>query len=112
MHISNLKAGPHGELDVSSAQINYAPLKAIAGRIESLRVERASFLIDLSANPIEQADSPSTQPKDLFASVDTKGLPLWRIELADCSVTLVRGGQKYVVRADGWMWREKEDRAA
>ncbi|MBC8107028.1 MAG: YdbH domain-containing protein [Anaerolineae bacterium] len=111
VRVSNLKAGPNGELNVSSAQLDYAPLKAINGRIESLRVERANFVIDLNAGTVTRADSPTSQPTDFFASVDTKGLPLWRIELADCSVTLVRGDHKYVVRADGWVWRERADRA-
>lgn len=111
VRISNLKAGPNGELDVSSAQLDYAPLKAINGRIESLRVERANFVIDLSAGTVARTDRATSKPTDLFASVDTKGLPLWRIELADCNVTLVRGDRKYVVRADGWMWRERADRA-
>jgi hypothetical protein len=112
VRISNLKAGPNGELDVSSAQLDYAPLKAINGRIESLRVERANFVIDLNAGTASAPNaSPTSKPTDFFASVDTKGLPLWRIELADCNVTLVRGDQKYVVRADGWLWRERADRA-
>src|SRR4051794_987173 len=99
VRISNLKAGAHGELDVSSAQIDYSPLKAIGGRIESLRVERANFVIDLNAGTIASPDGATSKPADVFASVDTKGLPLWRVELADCSLTLVRGDQKYVVRA-------------
>ena len=36
VQISNLRAGEHGELDVSSATLDYAPLRAIGGRIESL----------------------------------------------------------------------------
>jgi len=114
VEISNLRAGEHGELDVSSAKLDYAPLRAIGGRIESLRIERANFVIDLNrgvAFSTSPDNNATSQPSDFFSSVDTKGLPLWRIELADCSLTLLRGEQKFVVRADGWMWREQADRA-
>lgn len=113
VQISNLRAGEQGELEVSSARIDYAPLKAIGGRIESLRIDRANFVIDLNRGSALSSDDEgaTSKPGDFFRSVDTKGLPLWRIELADCSLTLVRGEQKFVVRADGWMWRERADRA-
>lgn len=112
VQIGNLHAGENHELDVSSAKLDYAPVRAIGGRIDSLRVERANFVFDLDRGRVTPADAQaSTKPSDFFSAVDTKSLPLWRIELADCSVTLVRGGAKYIVRIDGWMWREEADRA-
>src|SRR4051794_13216676 len=110
--LTNIKAGKEGELTVSSARGDYRPLRAIFGKISHVRIENAAILIDLAGKPDEE-EKATTKPFDFFAATSFQGIPIWRVDLAGCDVTLKRGAdsdEHVTVRVDGWLWREWPDR--
>ena len=46
IEISDLRAGKNGALTVSSMRIDYSPIKALTGKIDSLRLEHAIGSLD------------------------------------------------------------------
>lgn len=111
VRLSNIKAGKEGELTVSTANVGYRPLRVIFGRISHVSIENAAILIDLAGRP--EAEHPSTKPFDFFAATSFQGIPIWRVDLANCAVTLRRGedsDERVTVKLDGWLWREWPDR--
>jgi hypothetical protein len=109
--LTNIKAGKQGELSVASAKVNYRPLRVIFGKISHVAIENAAITIDLGGATDET--NPSTQPFDFFAATSFEGIPIWRIDLSNCNVTLrpsADSDEHVTVKVDGWLWREWPNR--
>src|SRR6478672_2004108 len=83
--LNNIKAGKHGELSVAAAKVNYRPLRVIFGKISHVAIENAAIAINLSG-PSDET-KPTTQPFDFFKATSFEGIPIWRLDLSNCTVT-------------------------
>jgi hypothetical protein len=109
--LTNIKAGKQGELSVAAAKVNYRPLRVIFGKISHVAIENAAIAINLSG-PSDET-KPTTQPFDFFKATSFEGIPIWRVDLSNCTVTLrpsAEDDQHVTVKVDGWLWREWPNR--
>ena len=58
--IEDLRAGPHDEIKITSADVGFEPLNVLRGRIEAIAIKDASFNVDLDAIERLRSTKPTT----------------------------------------------------
>lgn len=102
--IEHLTAGGRDLLKIGALSVEYAPLRAIFGELDTVRIADARLRIDLDALPKLATHTDGAGPPGIQ-------LPFQRVEVGGSELVLVRGAREFRLPVSGMLFRAGESTA-